>query len=222
MPSDSARAGHAAAAAHAKRALRAELRERRRIRPRHERELAAERVTQQLIALASALGPQQLSCYLSTADEPQTRPFLRWACDRGIRVLVPVSRDDGLLDWAPYEVERDGAGTAGGSAPDDGLGSAAELEDVAGMPVPDAELLGPIAINDVGLIIVPAAAVDRSGMRMGWGRGYFDKTLGSMDRRPPVFAVVFADELLDELPSEPHDERVDGVVTPDGITRFAG
>jgi 5-formyltetrahydrofolate cyclo-ligase len=44
--------------------------------------------------------------------------------------------------------------------------------------------------------------------------------LGSMNRRPPVFGVVFADELVDELPSEEHDSPVDGVVTPAGITRF--
>lgn len=213
MPSD---AEHAA---HAKRALRAELRERRRIRPSHEREVAAERLTQQLIALTSTLGPRSLSCYLSTPDEPPTRAFLRWACERGIDVLVPVSRDDGLLDWAPYDAPPLDAGASpGGSV----AAAEAELLDAAGMPVPDAELLSPLAINEVGLILVPAAAVDRAGMRMGWGRGYFDKTLGSMDRRPPVFAVVFDDELVDELPSEPHDERVDGVVTPSGITRFSG
>jgi len=200
MPSD---AEHAA---HAKRALRAELRERRRIRPRHERELAAEQLTQQLIDLVSALGPTRLSCYLSTRDEPPTRAFLAWAAGRGIEVLLPVSRDDGLLDWAPL--------------PASGADALDELLDAAGMPVPDAELLSPLAINDAGLILVPAAAVDRSGMRMGWGRGYFDKTLGSMDRRPPVFAVVFDDELVDDLPSEPHDERVDGVVTPSGVVRF--
>ena len=201
MPSD---AEHAA---HAKRALRAELRERRRIRPKHERELAAEQLTQQLIALVSELGPTRLSCYLSTRDEPPTRAFLEWAAGRGIEVLLPVSRDDGLLDWAPLPV-------SGADALD-------ELLDAAGMPVPDAELLSPLAINDAGLILVPAAAVDRSGLRMGWGRGYFDKTLGSMDRRPPVFAVVFDDELVDALPSEPHDERVDGVVTPSGTVRFS-
>lgn len=186
----------------AKRALRAELRERRRIRSQHERDATTEALTRQLIALASSLGPRSLSCYLATPDEPQTRPFLRWAGEQGIRVLLPVSRDDGLLEWA----------TDDGSLDD-------EL-DAMGMPVPATELLGPIAINDVGLIIVPAAAVDRTGMRMGWGRGYFDKTLGSMDRRPPVFAVVFEHEVLDELPREPHDQGVDGVVTPAGITRF--
>lgn len=88
------------------------------------------------------------------------------------------------------------------------------------MPVPTSDIVAPIAINDVGLILVPAAAVDGTGMRMGWGRGYFDKTLGSMDRRPPVFAVLFDDEVLDELPREKHDQPVDGVVTPSGTRRF--
>lgn len=185
-----------------KRALRAELRERRRIRPQHERDQATEGLTRQLIALASSLGPRSLSCYLATRDEPETRPFLAWALHQGIRVLVPVSRDDGLLDWALYD------------SADEGL-------DVIGMPVPTTEVLGPIAVNDVGLILVPAAAVDRSGMRLGWGRGYFDKTLGSMDRRPPVFAVVYDHELLDELPREAHDQGVDGAVTPGGIHRFS-
>ncbi len=197
---------HVADAISAKRALRAELRERRRIRTQNERELATVALTAQLIALTSALGPRALSCYLATRDEPETRPFLAWASEQGIQVLLPVSRDDGLLDWAPFDPEGD---------------EALEGLDTIGMPVPATELLGPIAINDVGLILVPAAAVDRSGMRMGWGRGYFDKTLGSMDRRPPVFAVVFEHEVVDELPREAHDQPVDGAVTPAGITRFS-
>ncbi len=53
---------------------------------------------------------------------------------------------------------------------------------------------GLIAVNDVDLMIIPAAAVDRTGMRMGWGRGYFDKTIGSMENCPPVYAVIFDSE----------------------------
>ena len=132
---------------------------------------------------------------------PETRPFLAWTAEQGLEVMLPISRDDGLLDWAPYDASDEGS-------------------DVIGMPVPTSDIVAPIAINDVGLILVPAAAVDRTGMRMGWGRGYFDKTLGSMDRRPPVFAVLFDDELVDELPREKHDQPVDGVVTPGGIQRF--
>lgn len=192
-----------------KRALRAELRQKRRTTPSGEREQAAHGITEQLIALARRHGATAIAAYLSTNDEPSTRGFLAWAHAAGIRVLLPISREDGLLDWAPY----DPASTAGPSADE-------EL-DFLGMPIPGTELLGPIAINDVSLVIIPAAAVDHDGMRMGWGRGYFDRTIGSMASRPPVYAVIFDSEFLDEVPHERHDERVDGVVTPTRTVTFA-
>jgi 5-formyltetrahydrofolate cyclo-ligase len=186
---------------HEKRALRAELRERRRTMTAPERSDARARITANLTELVADKPVRSLAAYLSLPDEPPTRDFLAWALERGIRVLVPVSRADGLLDWAPYE---------GGE----------EDEDVLGMPTPTTELLGPIAINDVDLIIVPAASVDRTGMRMGWGLGYFDKTLGSMSKCPPVYAVVFDSEFVDSVPRERHDHAVDGVVTPSGVIRI--
>jgi 5-formyltetrahydrofolate cyclo-ligase len=88
------------------------------------------------------------------------------------------------------------------------------------MPAPTSELLSPMAVSTVDLILAPAACVDWTGMRMGWGRGYFDKTLGSMEKRPPVYAVLFDSELVDDVPSEVHDQRVDGVVRPAGILTF--
>ncbi|MBK5238603.1 MAG: 5-formyltetrahydrofolate cyclo-ligase, partial [Actinomycetales bacterium] len=174
-----------------KRALRADIRERRRAMPGHERDAATSSITEHLKNLVAARGVKSLSCYLASPTEPETRPFLSWAYEQGIRVLLPVSRDDGLLDWA---VAND---------------TDEENEGLHGLPEPTGELLGPIAINDVDLIIVPASSVDHSGTRMGWGRGYFDKTLGSMDRRPPVYAIIFDDELLEDLPKEIHDQPVD-------------
>ncbi|MET3767765.1 5-formyltetrahydrofolate cyclo-ligase [Marisediminicola sp. UYEF4] len=188
-------------AGHQKRALRVELRERRRQLTDRDRDTTTAALTRHLVTLATDLGVTSIAAYLSTNDEPNTRPFVEWAIGRGIRVLVPVSRDDGLLDWAVTDGRQ-------------------ETEGLHGMPEPVGELLGPIAINDVDLIVVPAAAVDRSGMRMGWGRGYFDRTLGSMERCPPVYAVVFDTELVDSVPIEVHDKSVDGVITPSAIVTF--
>ncbi len=185
-----------------KRALRAELRERRRIRTSTERQNAEAALTAQLRALVEQTGAASLSAYLSLPDEPGTREFLRWAEGAGIQVLLPVSREDGLLDWAPFDDEHE------------------EL-DAVGMPTSGGELLGPIAINDVDLILVPAACVGPDGTRMGWGQGYFDKTLGSMERCPPVYAVIFDEELVDSVPRERHDVPVDGVVMPRGIVTFS-
>ena len=43
---------------------------------------------------------------------------------------------------------------------------------------------------------------------------HFDKTIGSMENCPPVYAVIFDSELVDEVPSDLHDQPVTGVVTP--------
>jgi 5-formyltetrahydrofolate cyclo-ligase len=182
------------AIADAKRALRAELRERRQLLTPQARETASEGVRAQLDALVDSLGVTSMSCFLSITTEPDTHEFVAAAVERGIRVLLPVTRTDGLLDWA----------VAGGDI----------AEGMYGLPEPVGELLGPIAVNDVDLLVIPAAAVDRRGMRLGWGRGYYDKTIGSMDRCPPVYAVVFDSELVDEVPSDVHDQPVTGVVTP--------
>lgn len=165
-----------------------------------ERDNATVELTRNLMELTQGLNARSLTAYLPSQDEPNVRPFLAWAQENDIRVLLPVSRDDGLLDWVVL--------------------SDTEQKGLHGMPEPVGELLGPIAINDADLILVPAAAVDRSGMRLGWGRGYYDRTLGSMEKRPPVFAVIFGSELVDSVPLELHDKGVDGVVTPEGIIRF--
>ncbi|MFB4350266.1 5-formyltetrahydrofolate cyclo-ligase [Microbacterium sp. CR_7] len=181
---------------HEKRALRAELRERRQLLSDAQRESAASAIAERLDDLIAELGAASISCFLSTTTEPGTRDFVKAAVRRGIRVLLPVTRADGLLDWA---VAND----------DDEIS-----EGLYGLPEPTGEVLGPIAVNDVDLMIIPAAAVDRTGMRMGWGRGYFDKTIGSMEKCPPVYAVIYDSEVLDSLPSEVHDQPVNGVVTP--------
>ena len=72
-----------------KRALRAELRERRRNFTSTEKAAAEEGLTRKLIHLVSQLPARSLSCYLSAPNEPNTRPFLNWAHEQGIRVLLP-------------------------------------------------------------------------------------------------------------------------------------
>lgn len=181
---------------HAKRALRAELRERRQLLSGAQREAAASAIGARLDDLVDSLGARSISCFLSTTTEPGTRDFVTRAVRRGIRVLLPITRSDGLLDWAV-------------ATDDDEI-----AEGLYGLPEPTGDVLSPMAVNDVDLMIIPAAAVDRTGMRMGWGRGYFDKTIGSMEKCPPVYAVIYDSEVLDSLPREVHDQPVTGVVTP--------
>lgn len=184
-----------------KRALRAELRGRRRTLTSSERESATAAFAQHLTELVTTADATTIAAFLPAQDEPDIRPFLAWAGGAGIRILMPVSREDGLLDWV-VDVEGEVVGSLG-------------------VPEPVGELLGPMAVDEVDLMLIPAAAVDRTGMRLGWGRGYFDRLIGSMEAPPPIYAVIFETEILDTVPTELHDRPVDGVVTPEGITTFA-
>ena len=185
----------------AKRALRAEIRNRRRNHTATERQELTDALTATLQRFVEEREVESMTAYLSGNDEPNVRPFLNWAFAHDVRTLLPITREDGLLDWAVGDGET-------------------EQEGLFGVPEVVGEVLSPLAINDVDVILAPAAAVDRQGMRMGWGRGYYDKTLGSMAKRPPVYAVIFDAELLDELPRERHDQPVDGIITPSRILTF--
>lgn len=85
-----------------------------------------------------------------------------------------------------------------------------------GLLEPVGPRLGPTAIGTAEVIVVPALAVAWDGVRLGRGGGYYDRALRYARPDAVVVALVFDDEFVEELPSEPHDHRVDAVVTPSG------
>ena len=169
-----------------KTAVRQHLRELRRERvPGRDRERdAAELALAALeVGYAAGLAPGDwVAAYESTPLEPPTEAIVAAFVARGIRVMVPVTLEDWDLDW------REAA-----AAPADG------------------ELLGVAAIARAKVVFVPAHGVDRSGTRIGQGKGCYDRALPRTDAS--VVAVVHPWEVLDEeLPHEGHDRPVHAVV----------
>ena len=68
------------------------------------------------------------------------------------------------------------------------------------------------------ILLVPLLAFDRAGYRLGYGGGYFDRTLRDLRRRKPILAVGLGlDELeVDAVPHLDYDERLDWILTPSG------
>ena len=185
-----------------KAALRAEIRERRRIMTPRERESAAEKLLTNMKFIVDEKAAGRVACYLNQQDEPPTRAFVDWATGEGIAVLVPAAREDGLMDWVLYEA-------------DDAL-----IRDHLGIDIPENTTYGPIVLSQVDLIFVPAASVAKDGMRLGWGRGYFDRALGALQKEAPTYAVLYDHEVVEDVPREVHDQPVTGVVTPERIMTF--
>jgi 5-formyltetrahydrofolate cyclo-ligase len=68
------------------------------------------------------------------------------------------------------------------------------------------------------LIITPLIAFDRTGARLGYGQGHFDRTLSALRRDHAVFVLglAYAGQEVARVPAEPHDERFDAVLTETG------
>ncbi|WP_288831848.1 5-formyltetrahydrofolate cyclo-ligase [uncultured Corynebacterium sp.] len=75
-------------------------------------------------------------------------------------------------------------------------------------------------LGSCDVVLAPGLAVDKRGMRLGKGGGYYDRALAGLD--VSVAALLYDDDLLDEVPHEPHDVPVGMVVTPSGIFRPEG
>ena len=76
-------------------------------------------------------------------------------------------------------------------------------------PGPDARLCGP---GELDLLLVPGVAFTAGGLRCGRGKGYYDRYLAQSGFRAVKIGVCFAHQLVDALPAEPHDIRMDGVI----------
>jgi 5-formyltetrahydrofolate cyclo-ligase len=76
--------------------------------------------------------------------------------------------------------------------------------------------LGVNAISRADLVIVPALAVDETGVRLGRGGGSYDRALARVRPGVPVVALLHDGELAHTLPAQPHDRRVSAVITPTG------
>jgi 5-formyltetrahydrofolate cyclo-ligase len=175
--------------------LRGRLLGRRRQRPETERAAAAAAITRPLLqGLAAA---RTLAAFVPDEEEPGYGRLPVAYTQLGIRVLLPVVPAQGHdLDWA-VDTGRLEPGRFG-------------------LLEPAGPRLGTTALADADAVVVPALAVGRNGSRLGRGGGFYDRALRHARPDAVLVAVVFDDELLDDLPTEPHDHRVTAVVTPSG------
>jgi 5-formyltetrahydrofolate cyclo-ligase len=90
-----------------------------------------------------------------------------------------------------------------------------------GTSVPSAE--APLIEPDV--MIVPIVGFDRSGIRLGYGRGYYDGAIGALraaGRDPRLIGIAFSAQEVEAIPAEPHDVRLDWIVTEKETLDFRG
>ena len=143
-----------------------------------------------------------VSGFLPIRSEIDIRPLMMALADKGARLCVPAIVDGNLqfrhlVRGAPLEPQ--------------GFGTYA--------PGLDAVVLDPT------VMLVPLAAFDREGGRIGYGRGYYDRAIAALlakATRPQCVGVAFACQEVDAVPTEAHDQPLDLVATQDGIVAPTG
>ncbi|MCT7657383.1 5-formyltetrahydrofolate cyclo-ligase [Mycobacterium deserti] len=143
--------------------------------------------------------------YVPVGSEPGSLELIDSLHRRHVRVLLPVAADvEQPLQWGEY---RPG-----------GL-----IDAQFGLREPAEPRLSAEAIASASVVLVPALAVDRAGVRLGRGAGFYDRSLPLASTSARLVAVVRDDELVERLPAEPHDVRVTHALTPNaGLVALSG
>lgn len=142
-----------------------------------------------------------ISGFAAIRDEINPAQLLAWLHEEGFLLALPVMVGKAqplvLRAWVP--------GDALGSA---AWGIAEPLDDK------------PEVFPDV--VLVPLVAFDARGYRLGYGGGFYDRTLAKLRKMKPVTAVGIAydEQKVDVVPTESYDQRLDWVLTPSGPHKF--
>lgn len=153
---------------------------------------------QHLTALLLPLVPQILAFCAPVRGEFDARPLVSGLIDRGWRAAIPVvAAVDAPMSfhvWTPASAMR---------------------ADRYGVPIPQD---GAEVIPDI--VLLPLVAFDARGFRLGYGGGYFDRTLAAMVPRPQAIGIGFELGEVPDIRPEAHDIGLDAVVTEAGTRRF--
>ena len=174
-----------------KREIRRKIKNLRTMLSEMEKAVAADEVFQRLEQTAAFMMADRILMYHSLPDELSTRRFLDKWHDRKQFFLPRVNGVD--LDILPYDATRLELGSF-------------HIEEPTGDEVVDAD--------DIELIVVPAVAYDRKGNRLGRGKGFYDRLLKTT--KATKVGVGYEFQIFDEIPVEPHDIKMDIVITQSG------
>jgi 5-formyltetrahydrofolate cyclo-ligase len=165
------------------------------------RDRAAVEVARRVLALPEVEEAKTILAFSSFGSELPMLPLIDALVARGVRVGLPVITGSEIVSraWKPGEPTT--TTSFGAEEPADGA---------------------PIEPSSIDVIVTPAVAVDRSGRRVGYGGGFYDRFLPRTRADARRVAVVLAEQVVDEdLPGGVFDLRVDVIVTPEEVIRCA-
>jgi 5-formyltetrahydrofolate cyclo-ligase len=145
---------------------------------------------------------EDVSGFFPIRSEVDVRPLMQRLRERGARLSVPVVLDKQTIEFREI--------VPGAPLVSTGFGTFG--------PGPDARVVDP------DLMLVPLAAFDRSGHRIGYGAGFYDRAIARLHakgKRPRLIGIAFDCQEIDIVPAEEHDVALDAILTESGLKTIA-
>lgn len=174
--------------------LRSEIRTLRRSVSDGERKNASLAVAEKLLSLKGILDAEYVLAYMPMKYELDILPTVKELSALGKKVVFPLCIENGGLKL--YIPSKGNGFTVG----------------AYGILEPDVRTAEEVPYERIDAVILPAIGFDRSLSRLGQGGGYYDRLLSKVGCF--TVAVGFDCQLVDRVPTEPTDRRVDAIVTP--------
>lgn len=186
----------------AKRALRREIADRVARIPAFARAVRADRLAATVLRAPALAGARTVLCYRAMPDEIDLDPLVRLLAARGGRIAFPAVADGGAMLLLAIDAA-------------DPLDPRHWARDRFGIAAPkrDAPGVARIHAREIDAAVVPGRAFDRTGARLGRGKGYYDALLPRLrpDARRATIGACFREQLVDCVPIGPRDRRVASV-----------
>jgi 5-formyltetrahydrofolate cyclo-ligase len=179
----------------AKAALRTQIREEAQKHSAEERRAGSVRLCDLLRAQAIWKSARAVLLFMPTLDEPNILPVVTEAIQQGKLVALPAFAAE-LAIYQALQIRDMHTDLAQGRF---------------GIPEPCAGC-APVLVNTLDLILIPGVAFSVTGVRLGRGKGFYDRLLAQTT--PNKCGVAFNWQIVDEIPREAHDITVDFLVTP--------
>ena len=160
------------------------------------------------VALPEYVRAQTVMYYIDVRSEVRTRHDLPQALTQGKKIVVPWCNDQGELELFHLENMNELA-----------IGMYKILEPAPALRLSPAKQ---VKAQELDLIMIPGVAFDRTGARMGHGKGYYDKLLQHARPDAPLVALAFECQLFPEIPTAAHDIFMDSIITERAIYKGKG
>jgi len=159
-----------------------------------EKRLADRKIFERLSSHPEVKAAKRIMVYVSAPEETDTGNFINFLLNRNKEVYVPVIEENSI--------------------------KAARITSLGNLEKGSLNIYEPkkdereyIPSDNLDLVIVPGVSFTQKGDRLGRGAGFYDKFLKEVGKRTRIIGLCYKNQIMEELPTEPHDIKVDEVIT---------